>query len=165
MMVTMRPLESSELAFVLAIEERPANRPFINCWPLDRHRKSLADPDFAYRLFEEGSQPIGYAILTGLRSGHRSIQLMRLALDRPGGGLGRICCQLLLNEAFDELAAHRMHLDLFEDNSRAYRLYKSLGFRREGVLRDADLGDRGFRSLIVMSILESEYRVTNADRI
>ena len=50
-------------------------------------------------------------------------------------------------------------LDVFDDNYRARHVYRSVGFRDEGVLREAALkSDSRFGSLAVMSILASEYR-------
>lgn len=65
----------------------------------------------------------------------------------PGGGL---------DHAFNELAAHRLWLDVKVANERAQRAYQRAGFVREGVLRDALLTNGNFESLIVMSMLRHE---------
>ncbi|HEY1427657.1 MAG TPA: GNAT family protein, partial [Caulobacteraceae bacterium] len=109
-------------------------------------------------VLEEGGEPSGYAILAGLTSPNRAVELVRVALAQTGTGRGRDCVRLLLAEAFDVLGAHRFHLDLFEDNARAEHLYLSLGFRIEGLLRDAERRGERYRSLKLMAILEDEYR-------
>ena len=60
--------------------------------------------------------------------------------------------------AFRELGAHRLFLDVFEDNARARHLYESLGFQYEGVMREAAQRDGHWCNLRLMSVLESEYR-------
>lgn len=45
-------------------------------------------------------------------------------------------------------------------NDRARRAYAAAGFVEEGVLRDALVTDRGRVSLVVMSVLRSEWRST-----
>jgi diamine N-acetyltransferase len=60
--------------------------------------------------------------------------------------------------AFDTLTAHRLWLDVKEWNLRARTLYEREGFRYEGTLRECCKETTGYSSLIVMSILESEYR-------
>ena len=59
---------------------------------------------------------------------------------------------------FDGLKAHRLHLDLFEGNDRAEALYRSFGFRDEGLLREAERRGSIWRSLKIMALLDSEYR-------
>jgi RimJ/RimL family protein N-acetyltransferase len=42
-------------------------------------------------------------------------------------------------------------------NTRAINCYLACGFRREGVRREAELYPDGWRDLILMSLLRSEY--------
>jgi diamine N-acetyltransferase len=60
--------------------------------------------------------------------------------------------------AFDTLSAHRLWLDVKEHNTRARAVYAKEGFRYEGTLRECLKGPEGFESLVVMSVLEHEYR-------
>jgi diamine N-acetyltransferase len=156
--VSLRAAREADLPLIVRLEARPDFAAYINRWPAERHARAMAEPDFGYRVFDLGAASIGFAILTGLTSLNAAIQLMRVAVEQPGRGLGRACCRLLLAEAFDRLGAHRFHLDLFEDNERAERLYLSLGLRHEGVLREAERRGSVFRSLKLMAILEPEYR-------
>ena len=127
-------------------------------WPEDHHAKAMDDPDYRYLIIEEEGRPEGYAFLNGLLSPNHAVQLCRFVLAEPGKGKGRAACKLILDEVFIGLGAHRLYLDLFDDNIRAERLYYSLGFQLEGVLRDAERRGKEFRSLKLMSMLESEYR-------
>jgi RimJ/RimL family protein N-acetyltransferase len=54
-------------------------------------------------------------------------------------------------------AAHRVWLDTFTWNERAQRAYAAAGFVWEGVLREALLKNGRFESLVVMSVLRSEW--------
>lgn len=53
--------------------------------------------------------------------------------------------------------ANRLWLDVVESNERARSLYASVGFTEEGVLRESLRRDEGFASLVLMSILASEF--------
>jgi RimJ/RimL family protein N-acetyltransferase len=159
--VQLRPAQKDDISFIVALEQRPEFSPFINAWPAERHVCAMSDPDYRYLMFEEYGRTMGYAFLNGLTSANRAIQLCRIALAEPGGGHGRVACRLIMEEAFGRLGAHRLYLDLFEDNARAEHLYRSLGFVLEGVAREAERRGSEFRSLKLMSILEHEYR---ADR-
>jgi RimJ/RimL family protein N-acetyltransferase len=60
--------------------------------------------------------------------------------------------------AFEEYAAHRLWLDVFERNLRAIHLYAAEGFIMEGRLRECYRRDDGsFASLLVLSILRQDY--------
>jgi RimJ/RimL family protein N-acetyltransferase len=160
----LRDAGPDDIPFIVGLEQRPDYRAFINSSPAGRHRAALSNADFRYLIFEGAGARLGFAILTGLTSPNRSIQLMRTAVDRPGQGVGRRLCARLLKEVFETMGAHRIHLDLFEGNHRAERLYLSLGFRHEGVLREAERRGDTYRSLKVMSLLEDEYRRTGGRR-
>lgn len=156
----IRPANKEDIAFIVTLEQRPEFSPFINAWPAERHARAMNDADFRYLMFDEGGPALGYAFLNGLTSPNRAIQLCRIALAEPGNGHGRAACRLIMAEVFDRLGAHRLHLDLFEDNARAEHLYRALGFTLEGVARDAERRGNQFRSLKLMAILEPEYRAS-----
>jgi RimJ/RimL family protein N-acetyltransferase len=59
--------------------------------------------------------------------------------------------------AFDDLGAHRLWLDVKQRNARAQALYESEGFVLEGVLRESVRVQGGFESMMVLSMLESEF--------
>ena len=56
------------------------------------------------------------------------------------------------------LVARRYELNVFSYNDRALHVYEKLGFKREGVQRDAFYYDHEYHSSILMSILEDEFR-------
>jgi RimJ/RimL family protein N-acetyltransferase len=60
--------------------------------------------------------------------------------------------------AFEEHQAHRLWLDVKAFNARARHLYASEGFVEEGVLRECLRGESRFDSLVILSMLASEYR-------
>lgn len=154
----IRRAAAEDVAAIVEVEARPDYAPFINHWPAGRHAEALANPDFVYVVFEQCGVWAGYAILAGVTSPNRAVQLTRIALAQPGDGRGKQAMALLMREVFDGLGAHRFYLDLFEDNARAEHLYRSLGFRYEGTLREAERRGEKYLSLKVMSILEPEYR-------
>jgi RimJ/RimL family protein N-acetyltransferase len=100
----------------------------------------------------------GFVILQGCRNPHHSVELKRIVLQRKGQGLGRACVRLLMQMAFRDLGAHRFWLDVKSLNTRAQTLYRSEGFVEEGRLRESVKTDDGYDSLIVMSMLQSEYK-------
>jgi len=74
-----------------------------------------------------------------------------------GQGLGREVTRLVVSWSFDVLGLHRIQLEVLAGNSRAINCYLACGFRREGVRRDALLYPDGWKDLILMGLLQSEY--------
>ena len=158
--VRLRPTMLSDLDFVVGVEEDAANRPYITPWERTQHEGAVRFPDFRHFVVEAGTgtEPVGFVILQGCRSPNRSVELKRIVLQPKGRGYGRDCVRLLKRMAFRDLRPHRFWLDVKETNTRALALYASEGFAVEGRLRECLRTDVGYASLVVMSVLEAEYR-------
>ncbi|MCX6603887.1 MAG: GNAT family protein [Acidobacteria bacterium] len=122
------------------------------------YAERLASRDACYFVVEERRLPVGTVILCGLDSNNRCIELKRVVVSRPGQGLGRRALELVLEMVFTELAAHRLWLDIYMDNERARRTYRALGFVEEGTMRECIWQGGRFRSLVLMAMLEGEFR-------
>ncbi|CAG1016566.1 diamine N-acetyltransferase [Burkholderiaceae bacterium] len=164
--VRLRPTMLSDLVFVISVEQDAGNRPFITPWERTQHEGAVRFPDFRHFIVEAGSayESVGFIILQGCRNQHRSVELKRIVLQAKGQGIGRTCVRLLLQMAFRDLGAHRFWLDVKSLNTRAQALYRSEGFVEEGRLRESVRTEDGYDSLIVMSMLESEYLALQAAR-
>jgi diamine N-acetyltransferase len=148
-----------DIPAILALERTPMAREFVGQWTEDRHRATLAGGDARYFVSEtEWSEVQAYAILRGINENSGAIELKRVVVAVPERGLGRRMLKELMRIAFSELGAHRLFLDVYEDNARARHLYESLGFQYEGLMRDAARREDSWCNLCLMSILESEYR-------
>jgi RimJ/RimL family protein N-acetyltransferase len=74
-----------------------------------------------------------------------------------GRGLGREVTRLVVAWGLVGLGLHRIELEVVAGNIRAINCYLACGFRREGVRREAELYPDGWRDLILMGLLRSEY--------
>ena len=160
----LRPTMLSDLDFVISVERDSHNLPFITPWDRTQHEGAVRFPDFRHFIVEGGDEDarIGFVILQGGRNPHGSVELKRLVLQTKGQGLGRACVRVLKRMAFRDLKAHRFWLDVKLLNTRALALYASEGFVEEGRLRESVRvsidGADGYDSLVVMSMLDREYR-------
>ena len=164
--VRLRPTMSSDLDFVISVEQDAANRPFITPWDRTQHEGAIRFPDFRHFIVEAGPgyPSVGFVILQGCRNPHRSIELKRIVLspEQQGQGIGRACLRRLAQMAFRDLGAHRFWLDVKALNLRAQALYRSEGFVEDGRLRESVRitidGADGYDSLVVMSMLDREFQ-------
>lgn len=160
MEVDVRPTTINDLPYVYSAERDADTSPFISVWPEDKHREALHDGDIQHLIVESKphGQRIGFVILAGLQDENRNIEFMRIVVTEKGQGYGRATVQAIKRHAFETLSAHRLWLDVKTHNTRARTLYEKERFRPEGTLRECLVGPEGFESLVVMSMLEQEYR-------
>lgn len=158
--VRLRPTRINDLEFVLGTERDPENAPFIRQWTEEQHRSAIDAENAAHFIItaRPDHRPVGYVILCNLDRDDHAVQLKRLVIAEKGRGFGRSAMQCVKAVAFDEFRVHRLWFEVTTGNARAMNLYKSDGFVQEGTLREAAwiMGRRV--SLIVMSMLEPEYR-------
>ena len=156
--LTLRPAAPADIGAVMAIERSPHFELYV-ARSEEEHRAMLSSPSNAYRLgVGESGAVEAFVILRGLGDPHANFYLKRVAVARPGQGLGTAFLTLVLDEAFGPMGAERFHLDCFADNVRAQRAYMKLGLSRDGVLRQAyRLADGTRTDLIMMAILKCEW--------
>lgn len=155
----LRSAVTDDISHLIALEASPTARPFVGQWSKERHLATMNSGDAKYLVSESDQGAMqAYVILRGFAEDCRAIELKRIVVAVPERGLGRSILTEVVRMAFEDLNAHRLFLDVFEDNARARHLYESLGFTYEGILREAAQRDGKWFNLHLMSMLETEYR-------
>lgn len=72
-------------------------------------------------------------------------------------GYGTDALQTIMRYGFSRLRLHRISLKVYEYNPRAIRVYRKLGFRREGREREAQRYKGKFYDCIDMGLLRREW--------
>ena len=148
-----RDATATDIPQICALERLPEFRTFVGSWPEEQQLRMLADPGALYIVAEdEEGQIAAFAILQGLGSEHRSVEIKRLVVGVPNQGLGRRLLTEVAERTFGEYRAHRLFLDVFVTNDRARHVYETFGFRKEGIMRDAIYRDGAYHSLVLMSL-------------
>ncbi len=107
----------------------------------------------------ENSKLIGSCQLHSIDQVHRSAELqIRIGeTSQRGQGCGLEAVRLLLEFAFNDLNLHRVYLHVFVTNARAIHLYEKVGFKKEGMLREAAHVNGEYIDVMVMGLLRNEY--------
>jgi RimJ/RimL family protein N-acetyltransferase len=149
----------SDLDRVIELERGDDNAPYIRHWSREKHLSSINDSNFAHFIIEsrENRNMLGYIILIGLDDPDNNLEFKRIVINSKGKGFGRVAVQLIKKYAFEKTSAHRLWLEVLENNNRAFELYKTEGFVVEGTHRESMKQDDRYISLIVMSLLRQEY--------
>ncbi|MGZ9586096.1 GNAT family N-acetyltransferase [Paenibacillus marinisediminis] len=77
--------------------------------------------------------------------------------DQQGKGIGEEAIRLLMAVAYEQLGLHRIQLDVYSYNERAYRCYKRCGFIEEGRMRERLYRNGQRHDIVSMGILKREY--------
>ena len=159
MTIRLRPTKHEDIKYIIDAEQSPENRVFVGQWSENEHLSSLDDADFLHLIVERTSdqEPVGYVILAGMENQNQSIEFRRIVITQKGIGYGRAALKAVKELAFEQYQAHRLWLDVRVFNESAQKLYQSEGFQVEGILRECVKLEDRFVSLVIMSILASEY--------
>lgn len=153
----LKPATHEDIASLCAIEAMYPQ--YITVQSAEAHHAALDDPNFAYlAAHDDSGQLTGYVILVNVLSPSHNVELRRIAIRNPSQKLGRPIFQEAVRLAFTQYNAHRLWLDVAEENTRAQALYRSVGFQQEGIMREAHLHDGRYHSLLLMSLLDREFK-------
>lgn len=78
--------------------------------------------------------------------------------DFLDGGYGTDAMRTSCRVAFDVMNLNRVDLTVYDWNERAIRVYEKVGFKHEGVLREAIYKAGRWNNLVFMGILKGELR-------
>ncbi|MCY0870611.1 MAG: GNAT family protein [Firmicutes bacterium] len=117
-------------------------------------------------FLQENDRLIGDVAIMDMDNPMNRSGIFRIAIDTQfaGQGYGTEATNLTLDYGFGTLNLHRIQLDVYSINERAIHVYEKVGFKREGVLRDAHYYNNAYYDTIIMSILEDEYQSLHGKR-
>lgn len=154
----LRQAALDDLDYIMKLQYAPENLKFIVPFDEDYHREILTCAAKMDVIIEEiyTGLAVGYFMLRELDS--PCAEFTHVIIEKKGIGYGREAMKLLLKWTFEIKKFHRVWIDCKEYNSVALHLYESLGFVREGVLREIILTDGVWENLIVLGMLDREYK-------
>lgn len=156
----LKETKEEDLDQVLAIEGKEENLAYVYNWSRRQHRETMEDEDQMHLSLWDPKEEriVGYIILAGMKSPHEALELMRITINEKGQGYGKQAISWVMKYCFETLGYHRLWLDVFTNNHKAISIYRQLGFREEGILRDCKKYGDSYRSMMLFSMLEGEYK-------
>lgn len=137
-------------AFPLSLEQQ-------NAW----FEKNMGDQhNFRFIIETQDDGAVGIATLTNIdwKNRHATHGIKLSSKEKRTKGIGTDTVMAIERYVFDELGLHRLNSSRFEFNVGSERLYKKCGWKDEGVQRDFVYKNGEWRNLVVMGLLESDYR-------
>lgn len=105
-------------------------------------------------------KPIGKIYISRINRAEDSLDITRIYIADPelrGKGYGEEALRLILEYAFINLHMERVTIDHFEKNRSAASLYDKIGFKNEGLMRNAGKKNGKYINLQLKSMLRAEY--------
>ena len=158
-MTDIAPARFEDIPAIMALERGEGYEDVVGRWGAEQHAAEMALPGSHYLVAHDASGAArGFVMLQRLDDPDLCAHLRRIAVARPGEGLGAALLGAALVHVFGATPAHRLQLLVYAENERARRAYRRAGLVEEGLLRDIRrLPDGRFRSMLMMSILRTEW--------
>jgi RimJ/RimL family protein N-acetyltransferase len=170
--VTLRPVEEDDVEFVQRCMNDPRVwRPALDSRPMNREQGReffedvLSDEESVHCLVCDGEEPLGIVSLTGTEYGPGATDRSRaaeiayyLAPEHHGEGYGSDAVGELIRYAFEDLNRRRLSARAGSFNDASIGLLESLGFEREGRLREAAWYRGEYRDMLWYGLLRGEWR-------
>ncbi|AKI98351.1 hypothetical protein IX53_09135 [Kosmotoga pacifica] len=113
--------------------------------------------EMCFRLEVEG-ELIGEVSLKSIRWFNRKAEVSLFIVPKyQGKGFGKKALKLLMKHAFETFNLHRLEAEVFEYNTVSQKLLESLGFKLEGVSREARYYNGKYWGIFKYGILEDEF--------
>lgn len=161
--ISLRPLQSADLALVLGWRNHPdvrSNMYSQHKIALEEHQQWYArcseDPNRHLLIVESASEPFGFVNFTAVADGGIAEWGFYTAPDAPRGS-GRKLGTAALDFAFGQLAFHKVCGQALAYNQRSIRFHESMGFRREGVLREQYYDGKDYHAVVCFGLLAGEW--------
>jgi RimJ/RimL family protein N-acetyltransferase len=158
--IAFRPATHADVDAIVAMQIAPHARDFVLAATPDEVRAALENPERATFVITTDGEPAGMLLLVHEPRFPWLVEFRRIVVMQPGRGIGTAAVEFVIDWAFRERHAHRIHLDVVAANGRARRLYERAGFVHEGTLRDGfSAGDGSYGELCQYGLLATDPRM------
>lgn len=163
----VRPMNEGDLDQVLSWRNHPEVRRYMYTQheiSREEHARwfarALQDSERHLLVFEIDTTPLGFINIHRIASGGIADWGFYAAPDAPNG-TGRALGQAALRYAFEAAGLHKLCGQALAFNERSIRLHLSLGFQREGVLRQQHFDGQQYHDVVCFGLLASEWYQAN----
>ena len=165
-MTTLRDLTAQDLDEVVRwrndskVNRYLSNRVKTKSDAFEWFHRIKSDPNNLLMGIVQDDRLVGYCIVENVDPQNRKCEVgIIIGLPQQWGkGIATSVMKELLKHCFNELSLHRVLAVIARGNRRSEQLFRKMGFRHEGTLRDATKIRGHFTDLLCYSILETEYK-------
>lgn len=110
-------------------------------------------------ILKQSDRPVGYVRINWMDAyaSHRFAWLRFAMGEERGKGYCKDALQSLIAKLFSQ-GIHRIEAEAYEFNKASIGLLERLGFKREGLKREAHFDGESYRDVIVLGLLAGDFR-------
>jgi len=162
--ISLRQLQFSDLELLLSWRNHPSVR--CNMYSqqeiaLEEHlswfARSSNDPKKHLLIVESANVPFGFVNLTEVEGGGTADWGFYTAPNASKGS-GRKIGAVALDFAFGQLSFHKVCGQVLGYNHRSIRFHESMGFKREGLLREQFYDGKDYHAVVCFGLLIGEWQ-------
>lgn len=153
----MREADPEDVPFIAGLFKLPHAREFLNEPGRDAIIDLIDSAEGEASIIEAGGEEFGYFTLYDRGW---LVELGVLVVKTTGAGAGPFAMRWGIEEAFQNRGAHRIFIEIREDNDRARAMCERLGFKAEGLYRDGfrDAVSGEYKNLIPYGLVRTDFR-------
>jgi RimJ/RimL family protein N-acetyltransferase len=168
--VWLRPVEISDAQLIQKWHNDPELRKLAGAPRLvstltdeeeDIKNASKSDDEVYLMIVKkEDDKSVGFIRLNGLSSFERRVWL-RISIGNKaswGKGYGSDAMRYVLKWLFYEMNIHRVELETYSTNERALKFFEYIGFKREGIRREAHFANGRYYDIVCFGLLRGEFK-------
>ncbi|WP_137287111.1 GNAT family N-acetyltransferase [Halorussus salinisoli] len=170
--VTLRPPETEDIEFIQrCMNDARVWRPALDIDPTNYGQceeffeSVLSGEDGVHCLACDDGEPLGVVTLTGSQYGPNETSRSRdaelaywFAPERHGQGYGSDAAETMVEYAFEDRNIRRLSVQVGSFNDASIGLLESLGFEREGTLREASWFRGEYHDMHCYGLLRADWR-------
>jgi len=152
----MREADEEDVPFIARLFKLPHARAFLNEPGRDAIFGLIEDPQSEAYIIEDAGEDFGYFTM---HDRGWLVELGVLVVDAQGRGAGPFAMRWGLEQAFSKRKAHRVAIEIREDNEIARAMCERLGFKAEGLHRDGfrDAATGQYKNLVPYGLLRTDF--------
>jgi len=118
------------------------------------------DKNIRCSILDENDKLVGLVSLTNIDRLNQKAEFHIMIGDQNdrGKGIGSFATNEILKHAFYDMNLNRIELSVLKNNLRAINFYKKIGFKEEGINRQAIYKNGEFVDVIIMGILKEDFK-------
>lgn len=163
--LTLRPLRDDDAA---AMHIAMSDVDLMTWWSSAPHKSVQETQDYVsvnangdhyltWAITHENDQALGWVVLAEHRQGVKEIGYI-LRRSHHGRGIAREAIHRVIKHGFDDLYLRKVIADVDPDNIASNKLLSSMGFQKEGYMRQEWETHLGVRDSIMWGLLKNEYK-------
>ncbi len=122
-------------------------------------------PTEMFFRIEKDGELVGEINLSRIRWYNRKCEIsVLIKKEWQGKGLGKEAMKSLIDFAFNRMNLHRLEAEVIEFNKPSLKLMKTLGFKKEGTLREAKYFNGKYWNILRFGLLKSEWENLNEEK-